>query len=94
MPKQYKIRDGFSFVCDSGEVKTGGQIITLDDDVAALHLHKLDEHIGAQAQTEAHAAPPAHVPDAAPALAPAAPDAVPDAAPAQDHAASVPSADA
>lgn len=42
MPKKYTIRDGFSFIDDNSEVKAGGEIIELDDDVAAQHLHKLD----------------------------------------------------
>jgi hypothetical protein len=40
--KQYKIRDGFSFREDNGEVKSGGEVIGLPDDVAANHLHKLE----------------------------------------------------
>ena len=42
MPKKYTIREGFSFVDDSNEVKHGGEIVELEDDVAANHAHKLE----------------------------------------------------
>lgn len=41
MAGKYKIRAGFSFVGALG-VAVGGDIIELDDDVAALHAHKLE----------------------------------------------------
>lgn len=40
--KQYKIRAGFSFVGDDKVVKGGGETVTLADDVAELHAHKLE----------------------------------------------------
>ena len=43
MSKKYMIRHGFTFVDYQGAVKEGGEIIELDDDVAALHLHKLED---------------------------------------------------
>lgn len=42
MPKQYKIRDGFTFRGDDGQLSTGGDTIELEDDVAAQHAHKLE----------------------------------------------------
>jgi hypothetical protein len=42
MTKQYQIRHGFSFVDDKNAVHTGGAVIELADDVAQLHLHKLE----------------------------------------------------
>lgn len=42
MPKKYTIREGFTFVCSNNEVKTGGEILELEDDVAANHAHKLE----------------------------------------------------
>jgi len=42
MPKKYTIRDGFSFVGTDNKVISGGATITLDDDVAKLHAHKLE----------------------------------------------------
>lgn len=42
MPKKYTIREGFSFVDDSNNVKSGGEIVELEDDVAANHAHKLE----------------------------------------------------
>jgi hypothetical protein len=42
MNKQYKIRHGFSFVDHLGAVLTGGETVELADDVAQLHLHKLE----------------------------------------------------
>jgi hypothetical protein len=42
MPKKYKIRDGFTFRGDDGNTAVGGDTIELDDDVAALHAHKLE----------------------------------------------------
>lgn len=41
MGKKYKIRDGFTFV-DGADMKIGGDVIELEDDVAANHLHKLE----------------------------------------------------
>jgi hypothetical protein len=41
--KQYKIRDGFSFKTHDDKVLTGGEIIELAADIAAQHLHKLEE---------------------------------------------------
>ena len=43
MAKQYKIRTGFSFVGADRKVIGGGEIVTLEDDVAAGQLHKLEE---------------------------------------------------
>lgn len=43
MAKQYKIRAGFSFIDNKAGVLAGGEIVTLEDDVAALHLHKLED---------------------------------------------------
>lgn len=43
MSKKYLIRAGFTFVDYQGNVKGGGEIVELEDDIAALHLHKLDE---------------------------------------------------
>jgi hypothetical protein len=43
MSKKYMIRNGFTFVDHQGTAKVGGEVIELDDDVAALHLHKLEE---------------------------------------------------
>lgn len=42
MAKKYTIRDGFSFICENNEVKTGGAVVELDDDVAANHANKLE----------------------------------------------------
>ena len=42
MARKYMIRDGFSFIGDNNEVKSGGEIVELDDDVAANHAHKLE----------------------------------------------------
>jgi len=42
MAKKYTIRDGFSFIDENNEVKTGGAMVELDDDVAANHAHKLE----------------------------------------------------
>jgi hypothetical protein len=42
MPKKYMIRDGFTFRGDDGKVAAGGDTIDLEDDVAQLHLHKLE----------------------------------------------------
>jgi hypothetical protein len=42
MPKKYTIRDGFTFRGDDGKVASGGDTIDLEDDVAQLHLHKLE----------------------------------------------------
>lgn len=42
MPKKYTIREGFSFIGDNNEVKTGGAVIELEDDMAANHAHKLE----------------------------------------------------
>lgn len=42
MPKKYTIRDGFSFIDENNDVKTGGAVIELEDDVAANHAHKLE----------------------------------------------------
>jgi hypothetical protein len=42
MANNYKIRDGFSFVMDDRTVKSGGDIVTLEDDVAKSHAHKLE----------------------------------------------------
>ena len=42
MPKKYFIRQGFSFRLDNGGIVSGGEAIELEDDVAKLHLHKLD----------------------------------------------------
>jgi len=42
MPKQYKVRDGFSFV-DGNNIITGGETITLERDVAEMQMHKLEE---------------------------------------------------
>lgn len=42
MAKKYTIREGFSFIGDNNEVKSGGEIVELDDDVAANHAHKLE----------------------------------------------------
>jgi hypothetical protein len=42
MTTQYKIRHGFSFVDHLGAVLTGGRVVELADDVAQLHLHKLE----------------------------------------------------
>lgn len=41
MASKYKIRPGFSFVGATG-VSVGGDIIELDDDIAAQHAHKLE----------------------------------------------------
>jgi hypothetical protein len=43
MSKKYMIRPGFTFVDHQNTVKGGGEIIELEDDIAALHLHKLEE---------------------------------------------------
>lgn len=43
MSKKYLIRAGFTFVDHQGGVKGGGEIVELEDDIAALHLHKLEE---------------------------------------------------
>ncbi|MDY7537674.1 hypothetical protein QN372_00795 [Undibacterium sp. RTI2.1] len=40
--KTYKIREGFSFVMDDNTVKIGGDLIDVEDDVAANHSHKLE----------------------------------------------------
>lgn len=40
--KTYIIREGFTFVGDDGKQKFGGDTIELEDDVAAVHLHKLE----------------------------------------------------
>jgi hypothetical protein len=45
MAKTYTIRAGASFCVEGGmalEIRTGGQTIELDDDVAALHADKLE----------------------------------------------------
>jgi len=42
MAKTYKIRDGFTFVMDDRTVKSGGDIVALEDDVAKGHAHKLE----------------------------------------------------
>jgi hypothetical protein len=42
MSKKYRIRDGFTFRGDNGAVIGGGDVIELEDDVAALHAHKLE----------------------------------------------------
>lgn len=42
MAKQYKIRAGFTFVMDDRTVKTGGDVLDLEDDVAKDHAHKLE----------------------------------------------------
>ena len=89
--KRYFIREGFSFVDDNKEVKGGGEIITLSDDVAASHAHKLElvpETDPDPAPVPAVAPAPVPVPEAAPEAAPipeptasaeAAPEAAPDA---------------
>jgi hypothetical protein len=59
--KTYTIRDGFSFRMDDNSVKTGGDTIDLDDDVAAMHLHKL-EQVTAEAEPSAKQAKPAPAP--------------------------------
>lgn len=43
MSKKYLIRAGFTFVDHQNNVKGGGDIVELEDDIAALHLHKLEE---------------------------------------------------
>jgi len=43
MAKQYKIRTGFSFIGADSKVIGGGQIVTLEDDVASGQMHKLEE---------------------------------------------------
>lgn len=42
MRKKYTIREGFTFVNHDQTVSVGGDIIELDDDVAAQHAHKLE----------------------------------------------------
>jgi hypothetical protein len=42
MANKYKIRGGFSFVMDDRTVKSGGDIVDLEDDVARGHAHKLE----------------------------------------------------
>jgi hypothetical protein len=51
--KNYMIRHGFSFRKDNNEVVGGGQTIELPDDVAANHLHKLEEVVDEVAAVEA-----------------------------------------
>lgn len=40
--KTYRIREGFSFIGDKGQVIPAGELIELSDDVAVLHLHRLE----------------------------------------------------
>ena len=42
MPKEYKIRQGFTFVQDDRTVLIGGDTISLEDDVYRAHAHKLE----------------------------------------------------
>ncbi|KQV51353.1 hypothetical protein [Duganella sp. Root336D2] len=42
MPKQYKVREGFSFVDDNNLI-AGGETISLEADVAEKQMHKLEE---------------------------------------------------
>ena len=42
MGKKYQIRAGFSFSTGNGTVLEGGETIELEDDVAKLHMHKLE----------------------------------------------------
>lgn len=45
MAKTYRIRAGAAFCVEGGmalEIRTGGQTIELDDDIAALHADKLE----------------------------------------------------
>jgi hypothetical protein len=57
MVKQYKIREGFSFIDENSGKLVGGEVITLDDDVAAQHLHKLEEVQASKQVKSAKAAP-------------------------------------
>ena len=61
MPKQYKIREGFSFIDPQSGKVVAGEIIALDDDVAAKHLHKLEPM---PVQTSAQRKPAKLAPDA------------------------------
>lgn len=42
MAKLYRVRPGESFR-DGDTLKTGGDVIQLDDDMAKLHAHRVDE---------------------------------------------------
>jgi hypothetical protein len=86
MPKQYKVRNGFSFV-DGNNIIAGGETITLERDVAEMQMHKLEEVDSAPAPkqtkgTKALAPKPAE--DQSPAAnAATADDELPPGAPAQ-----------
>lgn len=82
--KTYIIRAGFTFLMPDNSVKAGGEKIQLDDDVAAQHLHKLEEE--PEAKPKKVAAKPAATPEQAPAdsTAPAADPAADPAAGATD----------
>lgn len=51
---RYRIRDGFSVVVDERTVRTGGEMVELDDEQAELHAHKLEplEQAAAPAKSE------------------------------------------
>jgi len=66
MGKQYKIRAGFSFIDHKANVIRGGETVTLEDDVAASQLHKLELVQPAAPAKPASKAKPAPTDEAAP----------------------------
>jgi hypothetical protein len=58
MLKTYRIRTGCSFRLDDTTVRTGGEIIELEDDVAASHADKI-EPVAEEAPANPPADPPA-----------------------------------
>ena len=64
--KKYLVRNGFTFVGADNKVVGGGAEIELEDDVAQLHLHKLEPAAPVQTSAPKKAAgakaPPATAP--------------------------------
>jgi hypothetical protein len=84
--KKYKIRDGFTFIDENNAVRGGGSEIDLPDDIAQLHLHKLELAAPVQTSAPRKAAGPKAA-AATPAPTPAAdPGAAADPAPVADSA--------
>lgn len=53
---QYRIIGGYSFIDTDGSLKTGGQLIQLDADLAALHTGKVEPEPVAEPAAEPAAA--------------------------------------
>ena len=72
MSTKYMIRNGFTFVEHDGKVKVGGDIVELEDDVAAQHLHKLEDAPAPKKAAKAPKSAPAETAASVQAEAPAA----------------------